>query len=100
MLTSLDGLWMVWGVITGLLGSLIVYRSVIGIKEDDQLFLNPDNPTEGRLQAEQQAILMRVRKLGIYIKGLGLASAALLLFIAGIWIYRGIVGFTHPSVEP
>ena len=100
MLTPLAGLWIVWGAITALLVSLIIYRSVIGIKEDDQLFLNADNPTEALFQAEQRAILMRVTKLGIYIKSLGFASGAILILIAGIWIYRGIVGFTHPSLEP
>ena len=100
MLTSLAGLWIVWGAITALLVSLIIYRSVIGIKEDDQLFLNADNPAEAHFQAEQQAILMRVNRLSTYIKNLWIASGALLLCIAGIWIYRGIVGFTHPSREP
>jgi hypothetical protein len=96
----MTGLWIAWGVVTGLLVSLIGYRSVIGIKEDDQLFLDPENPTEGRFQAEQQAILMRVNKLTVFIKGLWVASGAILLAIASIWIYRGIVGFTHPSLEP
>ena len=100
MLTPMTGLYIALGVVTVLLVSLIGYRSVIGIKEDDQLFLDTENPTEGRLQAEQQAILMRVNKLTVFIKGLWVASGAILLFIAGIWIYRGVVGFTNPSLEP
>jgi hypothetical protein len=100
MLTSLTGLWIVWGSITVLLVSLIGYRSVIGIKEDDQLFLDPDNPTEARFQSEQQAILMRVNKVTLYIKGLWITSGAILLVIAAIWIYRGVVGFTNPSPLP
>jgi hypothetical protein len=100
MFTYMTGLWIVWGVVTVLLVSLIGYRSVIGIKEDDQLFLDTENPTEGRFQAEQQAILLRVNKLTVYIKGLWVASGAILLFIAGVWIYRGVVGFTNPSLEP
>jgi hypothetical protein len=100
MLTSLTGLWIVWGSITVLLVSLIGYRSVIGIKEDDQLLLDPDNPTEARFQSEQQAILMRVNRVTLYIKGLWITSGAILLVIAGIWIYRGVVGFTNPSPWP
>ena len=100
MLSSLTGLWVFWGAVTGLLVSLIVYRAVIGIKEDDQLCLDPDNPTEAHFQAEQQAILMRVNKLTLYIKSLWVMSGAILLVIAGIWIYKGVVGFTHPSLEP
>lgn len=100
MLTPLVGLWIAWGAVTALLVSLIAYRSVIGIKEDDQLFLNADNPAEAHFQAEQQAILMRVNKLSTYIKSLYFTSGAILIVIAGIWIYRGVVGFTHPSIEP
>jgi hypothetical protein len=100
MLTSLTGLWIAWGAVTAALVSLIVYRAVIGIKEDDQLFLDPDNPAEAHFQAEQQGILMRVNKLTLYIKGLGFLSGAILLVIAGVWIYRGVVGFNNPSIEP
>ena len=100
MVTSLTGLWVAFGAAAGLLLCLIVYRSMIGIKEDDQLFLDADNPAERRVQSEQQAILMRVNKLTLYIRVLWFASGAVLLAIAGIWLYRGIVGFTHPSLEP
>jgi hypothetical protein len=96
----MTGLWIAWCVVTALLVSLIAYRSVIGIKEDDQLFLDADNPTEARLQAEQQATVMRVTMLSLYIRSLWFTFAAILLFIAGIWIYRGLVGFTHPSLDP
>lgn len=100
MVTSLTGLWIAFGAAAGLLLCLIVYRAVIGIKEDDQLFLNPENASETRIQAEQQAILMRVNKLSLYIRVMWFASGAVLLVIAGIWIYRGIVGFSNPSIQP
>ena len=100
MLTPMTGLYIAWGIVTALLVSLIAYRSVIGIKEDDQLFLDPENPAEGRVQAEQQAILMRVNRVTVFIKGLWVASGTILLFIAVIWIYRGVVGFTNPALEP
>ena len=44
MLISMTGLWIVWGAITALLVSLIAYRSVVGIKEDNQLFLDAEIP--------------------------------------------------------
>lgn len=100
MLTSLTGLWFAFGAAAGLLLCLIVYRAVIGIKEDDQLFLDSTNVAEARVQAEQQAILTRVHRLTLYIRVLWVASGAVLLTIAGVWIYRGIVGFTNPSLEP
>ncbi|HEX6894773.1 MAG TPA: hypothetical protein VF146_05850 [Bryobacteraceae bacterium] len=100
MLTSLTSLWVAFGVAAGILVLLIVYRAVIGIKEDDQLFLDPDNAAETRVQSEQQSILMRVNRLTLYIRVLWVTSGAALLAIAGVWIYRGFVGFTHPSLEP
>jgi len=96
----MTGLWIAWCVVTALLVSLVAYRAVIGIKEDDQLFLDPDNPTEARLQAEQQATVMRVTMLSLYIRVLWFTFAAILLVMAGIWIYRGVVAFTHSSMEP
>jgi hypothetical protein len=100
MLTSLTGLWVAFGAAAGLLLFLIVYRAVVGIKEDDQLFLDANNAAEARVQSEQQAILTRVNRLTLYIRVLWVASGAVLLTIAGVWIYRGVVGFTHPSLEP
>jgi len=96
----MTGLWIGWCVVTALLVSLIAYRSVIETKEDDQLFLDADNPTEARLQAEQQATVMRVTMLSLYIRVLWFTFAAILLVMAGIWIYRGVVAFTHSSMEP
>ena len=94
------GLWVAFGAAAGLLLCLIIYRAVIGIKEDDQLFLDADNPAETRVQSEQQAILMRVNRLTLYIRVLWFTSGAVLLVIAGVWIYRGVVGLAHPSIEP
>jgi len=98
MISPLTGLYIVWGVIMAFLVCLIAYRSAVGAKEDDQLFLDADNPTEARFQAEQRATLMRVNRLSLYIKRLWWASGAILLVIAGIWIYRGVVGFAHSSL--
>jgi len=100
MVTSLTGLWVAFGAAAGLLLCLIIYRSMIGIKENDQLVLDSDNPAESRVQSEQHAILMRVNRLTLYIRVLWFASGAVLLTIAGIWVYRGIVGFSNPSLQP
>ena len=88
------GLWVVFGLAAGLLVLLIICRKVIG------LFLDPATPAESPMQSEQQAILMRVNRLTQYIRALWFASSAVLLVIAGIWIYRGIVGFSNPSLQP
>ena len=93
----LTGLWIVWGCITTVLVGLLIYRSLIGMKEDDQLFLDP---AEAQLEAEQGMIRTRLERLSLYTKGVGFASLLLLILIAGIWVYRGIEGIAHPTLEP
>lgn len=97
---SLNQLWIVWGAITAVLACLVMYRSLVSNKEEDQLFLNTENPAETHMEAEQRSILLRLNRLGLYIKSLSFASGAILVFIAAVWIYRGIYGFTNPSAEP
>ena len=41
MFSLLPTLWICWGGITVALVGLVIYRSLVGMKEDDQLFLDP-----------------------------------------------------------
>jgi len=92
----LTALWVLWGAITAVLAGFIIYRSLIGLKEEDQLFLSA---AETHLQAQQQEVVLKVERLGNYVKALSIASAAILLVIAGIWIYRGVTGVASPGLE-
>ena len=87
-------LWVFWGVITAVLSGVIIYRSLVGMREEDRLFLDAG---DANLEAEQVAVVNRLDRLAPYIKILGFTSAALLLAIAGIWIYRGLIGFSNPT---
>lgn len=80
-------LLVIWSVVTAALILLLIYRSVVSMKEEDQLFLSP---AEGALQREQQEILRKLNKLDPYVKFLGIASGALLLLVIGVWIYQGL----------
>lgn len=80
-------LLIVWSVVTAALIILLIYRSVVSMKEEDQLFLSP---AEGELQRAQQEILRKLNKLDPYVKSLGIASGALLLVVVGVWIYQGL----------
>ena len=88
--SSLTLLWIIWGGITGVFVALLMYRSVIGMKEEDQIFLDP---AEASLENEQQQVLKRLQRLSPFIKGFGVASAALLIVILGIWSYPAIKEF-------
>jgi len=88
-------MWMLfaWGAVTTVFVILMIYRSLFSMREDDQLFLNPQ---ESLLEAEQTEIRHRIDRVTPYTKGFGLASAALAAAIAGVWVYRGFTQFNAP----
>jgi hypothetical protein len=79
-----------WGAVTGVLVLIMIYRSLISMKEDDQLFLDP---AESKLQEEQQQILRRIHRIDPYAKGFGAASVGLLLASAGFFMYEALNRF-------
>ena len=87
---SMTAMLMVWGIITAAFLGLVMYRSLIGMREDDQLFLDP---AESQMEEEQRQLRRRLDRIAPYTKGLGYASAGILALIAGVWVYRGIAGF-------
>jgi hypothetical protein len=77
----------VWGVLTGVLIVLLIYRSTLTMHEDDQLFL--DESASGMAQ-EQAEIMHKLNKVTPFVKWLGAASGVLILVIAGLAIYQGL----------
>ena len=82
--SSLTTLWIIWGAITAIFLALLMYRSLIGMKEEDQIFLDP---AEASLENEQKQLVKRIERLSPYIKGFGFASAVSLAGILGLWTY-------------
>lgn len=82
-------LMMVWGAITVALIGVFIYRGVVGIHEEDQIFLDQ---AEESLEKEQVETLKQIGRLDILVKAFGVASGSLLLVIAAIWVYRGLFG--------
>lgn len=85
-LSLLGWIFGAWGIVTVCLVLLLIYRSVIGMKEDDQLFLDA---AESHFEAEQRQILAKLNRINFYAKRLGLVSGGLLVAMAGVVIYRG-----------
>lgn len=79
-----------WGVITALLICVMIYRSTLETREEDQIFLDAAGE---RMASEQRAIVDRIEKLGRPIAALMVVSGALLVTIAGIWLYQGFKSF-------
>jgi hypothetical protein len=84
----LNILLVVWGVATVALVGLLIYRSLLSMKEDDQLFLGEG---ERHLAAEQAAIVGRLQVVSRYSLMVGILSGALLLAIAGLWTYEQLM---------
>ena len=86
-MSKLVVLLIIWGVLTTILIVLLIYRSTLTMHEDEQLFLDEYS---SHLAEEQRNLVNRVNKLNPLIKAFGGASGALILVIAGIWIYQGL----------
>jgi hypothetical protein len=84
----LNILLVVWGVATTALVGLLIYRALLSMKEDDQLFLGEG---ERHLAAEQAAIVGRLQVVSRYSLMVGILSGALLLAIAGMWTYEQLM---------
>jgi hypothetical protein len=67
------------------------------MKEEDQLFLDP---AEWQLEDEQKVIQTRLVKLAPFVKSLAVVSTSLLVLIAGVWLYQGVMGFTSLTPRP
>jgi hypothetical protein len=97
MISLLPSLLIVWGSVTAVLALLLIYRSLVAMKEDDQLFLDP---AEWQLEREQQSILRELGRLTPFIKGVAAVSIALLAVIAGVWIYRIVLELATFTPQP
>ena len=84
-------LFVSWGVITGVLVVLVIYRAMLSSREDDQLFLNQ---AEDQMMASEQRVLIgKMDKLSRPIVALAVLSGVLLVVAAGTWIYYGFHSF-------
>jgi len=72
----------IWGVVTGVLVILLIYRSTLTMHEDDQLFLDE---AESHMQREQTELLARMNKLQPFVRLFGAASGLLILVMVG-WV--------------
>ena len=87
-ISLLEGLLIIWAVVTGIFVVLLIYRSTVGSQGEDQLYLSE---AEDVMEREHQETLKKEKKLAPFLYVLGTVSGALLLSIATIWLWEGLL---------
>jgi hypothetical protein len=93
-MTPMVGLLIAWGVLTAILIVLLIYKSTLTMHEDDSIFLSE---TESQMEKDQVEILHKVNKITPMIKILGAVSGLMILVIAGLFIYQGLMMASTPQ---
>ena len=83
-LSSIEIVAIVWAIVTGLYLVLFLYRSIVGLKEEDTLYLSAG---ESKMEAQQREVMKQIVRLDGYSHRLGYAALALTVVLAGMWIY-------------
>jgi hypothetical protein len=86
-------LWILWAAATAVFSAVMIWRSLVGSKEEDVLFLAP---AEERMAEEQREIVARVERLTSYAMVSGISSVILLVALGSVWLFRGLGSFRAP----
>jgi hypothetical protein len=79
-----------WAVVTGIFFVLLVWRTLLANREDDQIFLDS---AQEHMAREQRELVAKIMRLSKPITTTGITAGTLLLVIAGMWIYQGLKSF-------
>jgi hypothetical protein len=79
-----------WGIVTVIFMLLLIRRSVLASHEDDQIFLDG---AQEHMAREQRELIAKINTLSRPLLTSGIASGALLLVLAGLWLYNGLKNF-------
>jgi hypothetical protein len=86
-MSPMYGLLVAWGILTAVLIILLIYRSTLTMHEDDSIFLHE---TESQMHKDQVEVLAKMKRIAPILKVLGALSGAMILVIAGLFIYQGL----------
>jgi len=84
---TFTSLVIVESVLTAAAILMVVYRSMLDMKEEDHLILDD---AESHLAREQKTIRSKATTLGRYLKVIGVAWGVLAVVIFGLWIVEGL----------
>ena len=87
---ALFPLFVAWGVVTAILILVLIYRSMLENREEDQIFL--DSAAQS-MANEQRAVVARIEALGKPIAALIILSSVLLVSAAALWLWQSFQNF-------
>jgi hypothetical protein len=76
-----------WTIVTAIFMLLLIRRSLLASHEDDQIFLDA---AQEHMAREQREIVAKINALSRPLMTSGIASGALLLILACLWLYNGL----------
>ncbi len=76
-----------WAIVTAIFMLLLIRRSLLASHEDDQIFLDA---SQEHMAREQREIVAKINALSRPLMTSGIASGALLLILACLWLYNGL----------
>lgn len=82
------GLLTAWLVVTAVMIFFLVWRAVIGLREEDQLFIDP---SEERLAREQVEIVSKLERLRPYVIGSVTGSIVLAVTTFAVWVLQELL---------
>ena len=84
-------LLIVWSAVTAIFIGVMAWKSLVGMREEDVVILDP---AEAKQAAEQQQVIATMERLTMWAKAFGFASLALLVMLGAVWGYRGYIVFS------
>lgn len=78
------GMLVAWLAVTAVCIVLAIYRGVLSLREEDQLYIDPG---EERLLREQAQLVAKLERLRPYFIGSIVVSILLGLATFGVWVY-------------
>jgi hypothetical protein len=86
-MTVLQMMGMAWGLVSVVLVVVLLHRLMLGIHEDDELFVNTRNPA---IEQEQAINTRRIVAVTPWVRGLVTLWGVLIVAMVGTWIYQGL----------
>jgi hypothetical protein len=82
----------IWVVVVGIYFVLLFVGSLVGLREEDTLFLSAG---EAKLEAEQRQVQKRIDRLSPYKRGFAYGSLAMTVVLAAVWIASVVRELMH-----